>query len=141
MGFANPQETGRPVKIKDEGLTLSSNVSSIDFVGEGISGSVVGSEVEEEVPGADLSPIDLLNQFNTTYSTCYSEITYTGELPTTITYYEDNTKALTLYTKTITYTSGLPTTVEIVDNVNSKTLTITNTYTDGALTSVTKAIS
>lgn len=141
MPYNNSQEMGRAISVKDEGLEIARNVSSFDFTGEGVSGDAIGSEVEEDVPGADLSPIDLLNQFNTTYPTCYSEITYTSELPTTITYYEDNTKALTLYTKTITYTSELPTTVTIVDNVNSKTLTITNTYTDGALTSVTKAIS
>lgn len=140
MPYNNPQEMGRAISVKDEGLEIARNVSSFDFTGGGVEGGAIGSEVEEEVPGADLSPIDLLNQFNTAYSTCYSEIAYTDELPTTITYYEDNTKALTLYTKTITYTSGLPTTVAIVDNVNSKTLTITNTYTDGVLTSVTKAI-
>ncbi len=125
--------------IKQNGTTISNSTKSLNFIGATVTKD--SDNVSVTIDETDLTPIDLLNQFNTAYPTCYSEIDYTDELPTTITYYEDSTKALTLYTKTITYTSGLPTTVTIVDNVNSKTLTITNTYTDGILTSVTKAIS
>ena len=51
MGFRNPQETGRPVKIKDEGLTLVNNVASIDLVGAGVTATALGDEVTETIPG------------------------------------------------------------------------------------------
>lgn len=51
MPFSNEQEMGKPITIKDEGLTISSNVSSIDFVGDGVSGSPTGSNVVETIPG------------------------------------------------------------------------------------------
>lgn len=55
MGFSNPQETGRPVRIKDEGVLLASNISSINFVGNGVAGTAIGSEVTENIPGVSNS--------------------------------------------------------------------------------------
>lgn len=51
MAFSNAQEMGRPITIKDEGITLTSNVGSINFVGSGVSGSVIGSDVTETITG------------------------------------------------------------------------------------------
>ena len=51
MGFRNPQETGRPVKIKDEGLTLVNNVASIDLVGAGVSTTALGDDITETING------------------------------------------------------------------------------------------
>ena len=50
MGFSILQETGRPVEIRDEGVTLIGNVESIDFTGDGISGTIIGSDITENVP-------------------------------------------------------------------------------------------
>lgn len=50
-GFFNQTETGRPVTIKDEGITLTPNVGSIDFAGAGVSGSVVGVAITETISG------------------------------------------------------------------------------------------
>ena len=50
-GFYNPRETGRPVTIKDEGVSLHSNISEIDFVGAGVGGGAVGSAITEIIPG------------------------------------------------------------------------------------------
>lgn len=52
MAFYNPRATGRPVSVKDEGLSLHTNISSIDFVGGGVDGSVVGSSITEAIRGA-----------------------------------------------------------------------------------------
>lgn len=52
MPFGIPIESGSPVIIKDEGLTLTNNVGSIDFVGNGVTGSVFGNAVTENIPGA-----------------------------------------------------------------------------------------
>jgi len=51
MTYNNAQEKGRPVTIKDEGVTLVSNVGSIDFTGSGVTGSALGSDVTEEIAG------------------------------------------------------------------------------------------
>lgn len=51
MSFSTAQETGRPVAIRDEGVTLTANVGSIDFTGAGVSGSIIGSDVTENIPG------------------------------------------------------------------------------------------
>lgn len=39
------------MSIKDEGITLVSNVGSIDFVGAGVTGSSIGADVTETIPG------------------------------------------------------------------------------------------
>jgi len=62
MGFNIVQESGRPVTIKDEGLTLVENVGSIDFTGTGITGSVLGTDVTEDVAG------DTSSSTKTTYT-------------------------------------------------------------------------
>ena len=50
-GFRNAQETGGKVAIMDEGVTLTPRVSSMDFRGAGVTGSVLGSAVTETIPG------------------------------------------------------------------------------------------
>jgi len=52
MAFSNQEERGRPVKIKDEGVSLVDNVSEIDFVGGGVTGTNVGDAVTETITGA-----------------------------------------------------------------------------------------
>lgn len=51
MGFFNLQQTGTPVAILDEGLTLTPQVSSINFVGSGVTGTAIGNLVTETIPG------------------------------------------------------------------------------------------
>jgi len=52
MPFYNPQEMGQPIAVLDEGLILTSNVSSINFTGAGVTGSVLGSAVTENISGS-----------------------------------------------------------------------------------------
>lgn len=51
MSFSNTQEQGRPLAIKDEGVTLTSNAASLDFTGAGVSGTNVGNAVTEDISG------------------------------------------------------------------------------------------
>lgn len=51
MSFGQNSEQGRPLTIKDEGVTLNASVNSIDFVGAGVSGSAIGDEITETIPG------------------------------------------------------------------------------------------
>jgi len=53
--FNNAQEQGKPIEIKDEGLSLAKNIGSIDFTGSGVTGTALGTDVTESVPGEDLS--------------------------------------------------------------------------------------
>ncbi len=62
MSFFNPQELGKSIKIKDEGILLTGNVSSIDFVGAGVSGSYVGSEVTETITGEATSYTNVVGE-------------------------------------------------------------------------------
>lgn len=55
-GFYNSRQSGKPVRIRDDGIIISDSVSEIDFVGDGVSGSAIGDLVEEEIPGGDLGP-------------------------------------------------------------------------------------
>ena len=52
MSYRNDNETGRPVEIKDEGITLVKNVASIDFTGGGVAGTNVGDDVTEDITSA-----------------------------------------------------------------------------------------
>lgn len=58
MSFSNLQESGRPVTIKDEGLSITTNVASIDFAGAGVTGSAIGQAVTETIPGGAAGSID-----------------------------------------------------------------------------------
>lgn len=51
MPFSNSQEQGKPVAIKDEGITITPSVSSIDFAGAGVTGGVLGTAITETIPG------------------------------------------------------------------------------------------
>lgn len=72
-GFRNRQEAGGPVTIKDEGLTLVDNVGSIDFVGAGVSGDLVGVDVTETIPGGGgtytpETPVGVVNGANAVFT-------------------------------------------------------------------------
>ena len=42
---------GGPVTVKDEGVSIVTNLRSIDFAGAGVAGANVGSDVTETIPG------------------------------------------------------------------------------------------
>lgn len=72
MGFSNPRETGRPIKIKDDGLVITNNVGSIDFTDSGVSGSASGDAVTEVIPGssglASESPAEAVDDSNKVFT-------------------------------------------------------------------------
>lgn len=82
--FYNQKETGRPVTIKDEGISLHENVASIDLVGAGVTGTVLGNEVTETIPGGAGTPetptgtIDGVNKDFTVSSTSLSALFLNG---------------------------------------------------------------
>ncbi len=52
MAFGTAQVMGRPVAIKDEGVTLTTNVGSSDFTGLGVTGTTIGADVTENISGS-----------------------------------------------------------------------------------------
>ena len=42
---------GNPVTIKDEGVVLTNDVASVDFQGDGVTGTALGNSVVETIPG------------------------------------------------------------------------------------------
>jgi len=66
MSFNNATEQGQPVAIKDEGITLVSRVSSIDFAGSAVTGTALGNDVTETITGGGGTPggADTQVQFN-----------------------------------------------------------------------------
>ena len=73
-------QSGGSVAIKDEGVTLTPSASSIDFVGNGVVGSVLGHDVTETisgVPGTYVSgetPSGAIDDNNTTFTLAHTPI-------------------------------------------------------------------
>ena len=78
MAFSNQEEKGRPVKIKDEGVSLVDNVSEIDFVGGGVAGANVGDAVTETITGAagseseNETPSGIINGANAVFTLAHT---------------------------------------------------------------------
>jgi hypothetical protein len=70
----------------------------------------------------------------------YYEPTITDGNVTQVDYYTDSGKGTKLFTKVITYTSDKPTSIVMTDEVTSKVLTTTITYSGDDVATVTKAL-
>jgi hypothetical protein len=75
MSFYTTMELGRPLTVKDEGVSLGTNVNSIDLVGAGITGTISGDEVTATIStGAGLNfsdeetPTGTVNGSNTSFT-------------------------------------------------------------------------
>lgn len=62
MTFSNPQEMGRPIRIEDEGVPLTSNVAKINFTGAGVTGIAVGDDITETIPGGSVSGTEVVGE-------------------------------------------------------------------------------
>ncbi len=71
MPFSNIQTTGRPLTIKDEGVSLNTDVDSIDFIGAGVAGSAVGNAITEDIGGSMANketPVGIVNGSNKVFT-------------------------------------------------------------------------
>lgn len=57
MSFGNPQEVGASLEIFEEGVSLATGVTSIDFVGSGVTGGAVGTAVTETITGSTINEV------------------------------------------------------------------------------------
>jgi hypothetical protein len=56
MTYNNIQTNGNPVQVLDEGISLSTNVASLNFAGDGVTGTAVGAAITETISGYAGSP-------------------------------------------------------------------------------------
>lgn len=83
---------------------------------------------------------ELEKLFRAAYVTKYTELGYTGDDLTTVEVWEDGTKTIKLFTRTLGYTGDDLTTVTTVDDQVGTTLLVTLGYTGDDLTSTTKVV-
>lgn len=90
---------------------------------------------------SNISSLGINLDFNTAYSTYYSEITYSSGNVSSIDIWTTSGKTTKLFTKALTYdgVSGNLTQIVVTDEVNSSTLTKAFTYdVNGNLETITK---
>lgn len=81
MGFYNQSESGKALSIKDEGVTIDSNASELDFTGAGVSATQVSAgivEVDISSGGGGGAPVDAEYYVATANGTLTNEIVVTG---------------------------------------------------------------
>jgi|26BtaG_2_1085354.scaffolds.fasta_scaffold01581_7 hypothetical protein len=113
-GFRNRQETGRPVTIKDEGVSLVDNVASIDFAGAGVSGTTVGTDVTETISSAggafqEETPSGTINGSNKTFTLSVTPISGSLEVYLNGAFQTAGGEDYTLSESTITFVNAPPT--------------------------------
>ena len=97
---------------------------------EGGSGSGAYSQVEKLA-------LEIEMEFKAAKLYYYKEFSYTGSTLTGINIYEDNTKAVTLFSKILTYVSNELTETNLTRISDSATLKKVFAYTDSKLVSIT----
>src|SRR3990167_4510166 len=77
MSFGQITETGRPVKIKDEGITVTNNVESLDFMGAGV-GASGDEEADVNIPGPTAIALNDLNDVTISGATSGQVLSWNG---------------------------------------------------------------
>jgi len=60
MAYRNPEVKQRIISVLDEGGLVVKNPNSLDFVGDGVTGTGVGNDVTENIPGGSSALLDYL---------------------------------------------------------------------------------
>ena len=108
-------------------------------------GGLGEARVREIIAKSGTSP-DLQNRseieglFKVAYSTSYSEITYIGADISEINVWNNDTKSVLLFTKSLTYLNGNIIQIDITDHAQNKTLTKELSYNNGNIISINKVI-
>lgn len=75
-GYYNERSSGGTVAIQDEGISLTPNVSVINFTGAGVTGTVLGSVVTENIPGIagmqNETPTGAIDNNNVTFTVVHT---------------------------------------------------------------------
>lgn len=134
MSFSNPQETGRPITLKDEGVPLTNNLASLDLRGSGVSSSAVGQSITSTIAGGGGAAAEAFETVAKNLLSYPYALNFSGSVLNTIVY----TVGAGSITKTFNYTNGKLTSIVLSgDTPEGIYLTKTLTYTGENLTSVT----
>lgn len=76
MSFRNPQELGKPITIKDEGVIMANSVDSLDFVGAGVTVTGLVDDLTATIPGTGTAltkeiPVGDIDGVNKVFTTTY----------------------------------------------------------------------
>jgi hypothetical protein len=103
-----------------------------------VSSSLDEVKIVSDEAGED---VDIQIAFKLAYSSAYKEFTYNGSGQTTqIDIWEDNSKAVKLFTKTFVYSGSDLSSVTLVDEVSGKTMLKTFTYSGGQVSAISTVI-
>ena len=72
------RETGKPIAIKDEGVTVIDSAASLDFTGVGVSATAVGDDVTTNIPGSSAIGLDDLTDVTVSSPTSGQVLAYNG---------------------------------------------------------------
>jgi len=78
--------------------------------------------------------------FNSAYDDHYTELSYTGDLVSSVDIWEDSGKTTKLFTRTLSYSGVNVISVVTVDEIASNTLTKTLAYSGDNITSITTSL-
>lgn len=122
MSFGLIEQSGQSVAVKDEGITLTTGATVLDFQGSGVTASSgsPSTEIAVSIPGGsgatpvrNETPSGTVNGINDTFTVAHTplyglSLTVNGQLQTFTTQF-------TLATATITFTTGnIPQTGDII---------------------------
>ena len=130
--YSNQQEFGKPLKIKDEGLTILENAGALDFKGAGVSGAALGDTAEETIPGG--SAAETFETIAKNLASYPYVLNYTGDVLDEIIYDLGGGNQIT---KAFTYTGDLLTNIALSGYGITGTLNKTFTYTGETLDEIT----
>jgi len=147
------------ITVKDEGVTLTNNVSSLDFVGAGVTATAVGRSVTITIPGATGTTALIVQDEGVNLTTTANTLNFTGSgvtasnvgnvvtvnipavIPSTITTYDEgnlltaNTASYNFVGNSITATAvGNAVTVTVSDAGSITNLYNGSFYADGQTT-------
>lgn len=83
---------------------------------------------------------ELEQTFISSITTAYTEFTYTGSDITKIEIWDNNLKAVKLFTKNIIYTNGSITQTQTINEVNTRVLTKDYIYTNGNISTINATV-
>ena len=142
LGIKSVQYKNNTIIMTFTDDTKKDFVLPTQFIGGGGLGE---ARVREIIAQSGTSP-DLQNRseieglFKVAYSTSYSEITYIGADISEINVWNNDTKSVLLFTKSLTYLNGNIIQIDITDHAQNKTLTKELSYNNGNIISINKVI-
>ena len=138
--FASGGGDGR-VHVSSNDLSLGYLLEKLETASDAVTITEINNGGAEKVSiDVDFQRIELEKQFKIAFNTSYAELTYTGDQLTAVDIWEDDTKALKLFSKSLTYSGDTLIAIETTDEQTFAVLNVTLTYSGDSLSTVTKQL-